>query len=248
MSGMEIDKAKRLYSVDATKVLRSLSKRKNDFKKKNGGKLPDFYNFMIGNEDAIHGDDEVKLDCPMSFIYDIVNGMSDRAKSHKTVKLSELFSIDENDCGDNDTRRKQSIIETAKAAHEKITLLQTRAKNAEDDEKKLLIEKAEQIFAECISAVSKNLVNDHIIAMLLKEIDNPKESRYNISSCRHLLFACMLYENNRRLLSRVIIPDDYYPMDLEFINIPTEEDYRLKDAIQLFDYPHQMKNAKIETE
>ena len=248
MSGMEIDKAKRLYSVDATKVLRSLSKRKNDFKKKNGGKLPDFYNFMIGNEDAIHGDDEVKLDCPMSFIYDIVNGISDRAKSHKTVKLSELFSIDENDCGDNDTRRKQSIIETAKAAHEKITLLQTRAKNAEDDEKKLLIEKAEQIFAECISAVSKNLVNDHIIAMLLKEIDNPKESRYNISSCRHLLFACMLYENNRRLLSRVIIPDDYYPMDLEFINIPTEEEYRLKDAIQLFDYPHQMKNAKIETE
>ena len=245
MSGMEIDKAKRLYPVDASKVLRSLSKRKNDFKKANGDKLPDFYNFMIGNEDEVRGDDESKLDCPMSFIYDIVTGISDRAKSHTTVKLAELFALDESDKGDNDSRSKQNIIETAISAHEKITSLQTRAKKAEEDEKVLLVKKAEEAFANCLSAVSKNAVNDHILAMLLKEIDNPKESRYNISACRHLLFACLLYEKNRRLLSKVIVPDSYYPKDLEFINVSVEEEKRYPHAIRLFDYIHELTYAKI---
>ena len=245
MSGMEIDKAKRLYPVDASKVLRSLSKLKNDFKKANGDKLPDFYNFMIGNEDAVRGDVEAKLDCPMSFIYDIVNGISDRAKSHTTVKLAELFALDESDKGDNDSRSKQNIIETAISAHEKITSLQTRARKAEDDEKALLVKKAEEAFTNCLSAVSKNAVNDHILAMLLKEIDNPKESRYNISACRHLLFACLLYEKNRRLLSKVIVPDSYYPMDIEFVEEHEEEIRGHSYAINLFDYPHQIKSAKI---
>ena len=109
----------------------------------------------------------------------------------------------------------------------------------------MLVKKAEEAFANCLSAVSKNAVNDHILAMLLKEIDNPKESRYNISACRHLLFACLLYEKNRRLLSKLIVPDSYYPKDLEFINVPVEEEKRYPHAIRLFDYLHELTYAKI---
>ena len=247
MSGMEIDKAKRLYPVDASKVLHALSKRKNDFRKQNGNKLPNFYNFMIGNEDAVRGDNIARLDCPMSFIYDIVNGTHYRAKAHATVKLSELFNLNEKDCGDNDTRRKQNVIETVIATHEKITSLQMRAQKAEEAEKKLLIEKAEKMFADCVLEVSKNIINDHILVMLLKEFDQGKESRYNISSCRHLLFACMLYEKNRRLLSKVIVPKSYHPMDLEIMNIPPEEESKYPFALRLFDYPHEKKYVKLKT-
>ncbi len=246
LSGMEIDKAKRLYPVDANKVLRSLSKCKREYKKAHGDKLPDFYSFMIGNEDKIHGDGAVKLDCPMSFIYDIINECSVRAKPHATVKLSELFALNESERGDNDTHKKQNIIVAVIEAHKKITQLQTQAKYADSDGKRVILEKAQKVFADCLSVVSRNIVNDHILCMLLKEIDNPKESKYEIQSCRHLLFASILYEKNRRLLSKVIAPDDYKPEDLVLISAPLVMYKMIPHDETIYDYPHLRKPCPTE--
>ena len=148
--------------------------------------------FIIGNEDKMHGDGAVKLDCPMSFIYDIVSQCSVRAKPHATAKLSVLFALDERERGENDTHKKQNIIEAVVSAHKKITLLQVQAKHADADGKRVILEKAQKVFEDCLSIASRNIVNDHILCMLLKELDNPKESKYEIRSCRHLLFACIL--------------------------------------------------------
>lgn len=246
LSGMEIDKAKRLYPVDANKVLRLLSKRKRDFKKAHGDKLPDFYYAMIGNEDKMHGDSAVKLDCPMSFIYDIVNECPVRAKPHATVKLSELFALDANERGENDTHKKQNIIEAVIDAHKKITLLQMQARHADTDGKRIILEKAQKVFADCLSVVSRNIINDHILCMLLKELDNPKDSKYEIRSCRHLLFACILYEKNRRLMSKVITPDDYKPEDLVFISAPLIMYDMFPHDETIYDYPHLRKPCPTE--
>lgn len=50
LSGMEIDKAKRLYAVDSAKVLARLRHYRQNFKKKNGGNLPAFYKHIVGDE------------------------------------------------------------------------------------------------------------------------------------------------------------------------------------------------------
>lgn len=50
LSGMEIDKAKRLYSVDSGKVLSRLRHYRQDYKKNHGGNLPAFYKYIVGDE------------------------------------------------------------------------------------------------------------------------------------------------------------------------------------------------------
>ena len=67
---------------------------------------------------------------------------------------------------------------------------------------------------DCLETVSENVANDHILAMLLSEIDHPDKSKYDIRSARYLLFASLLYESNRRLLSKLKTPEDFVPYDL----------------------------------
>ena len=236
LSGMEIDKAKRMYAVDTGKVLRKLGEYRRKYKEANGGHLPEFFLSMTGGSDGGTGENKSQLDCPMSFVYDAVNAYRGKAKSVKTVPLSELFTLDAGDCGVNDTHKKQNIIKAVTEAFSQITALQTVASKCEEDEKAIYRNEAQEIYLKCLEKVSKNVVNDHILAMLLSEIDHPDDSRYEIKSCRYFLFSCLLYEENRRLLSKVKTPEDYVPYDL--IRVEPElvpEGYRTE---WIYGFPH----------
>ena len=215
LSGMEIDKAKRMYSVDAGKVLRILKKPRDAYKKHNGGKLPEFFRFITEGE-APETDESVTLNAPMSFLYDIVEGYKSQVKKTKKIPLMDLFELDAKDSGANDTHKKQNIIKIVSEAEKAIRVLMLKAQSAEDDDKAIFMEKAQEIFERCLSAVSKNVVNDHILCLLLKELDKKKDSA--VSRCRHLLFASLLYEDGRRLLSKVKGARDYIYPELVFWN------------------------------
>ena len=236
LSGMEIDKAKRMYAVDAGKVLRELGEYRKKYKEKNGGHLPKFFLSMTGKEDDASGENKARLDCPMSFVYDAVNAYPGKAKSTKTIALSKLFELDAGDCGANDTHKKQNIIKAVRDAFSQITSLQTAGSKCDEDDKKYYRMKAQEIYRDCLETVSENVVNDHILAMLLSEIDHPDDSRYEIKSCRYFLFSCLLYEENRRLLSKVETPEDFIPYDL--IRVEPElvpEGYRTE---WIYGFPH----------
>ena len=165
-----------------------------------------------------------------------MNAYRGKAKSVKTVPLSELFSLDAGDCGVNDTHKKQNIIKAVTEAFSQITALQTVASKCEEDEKAIYRKEAQEIYLKCLEKVSKNVINDHILAMLLSEIDHPDDSRYEIKSCRYFLFSCLLYEENRRLLSKVKTPEDFIPYDL--IRVEPElvpEGYRTE---MIYGFPH----------
>ena len=236
MSGMEIDKAKRLYSADSTKVLARLRHYRQNFKKKNGGNLPAFYKFIVGDESADVGENTAKLEAPMAFVHDAVAAFPGRAAYTKNISLSDLFELDATDAGANDTHKKQNIIKAVKEAHTKITAMQTAMKNADDDEKLILCGEANEIYTECLEKVSKNVVNDHVLCMLLSEIDHPDKSKYDIKSARYLLFASLLYEDNRRLLSRLKTVEGFQPYDL--VRVKPEivpEGYRTEN---IYGFPH----------
>lgn len=236
LSGMEIDKAKRMYAVDTGKVLRKLGEYRRKYKESSGGHLPEFFLSMTGGNDGGTGENKARLNCPMSFVYEAVNAYRGKAKSVKTIPLSELFSLDNGDCGANDTHKKQNIIKAVTEAFSQITALQTVASKCEEDEKVIYRNEAQEIYLKCLEKVSKNVVNDHILAMLLSEIDHPDDSRYEIKSCRYFLFSCLLYEENRRLLSKVKTPEDYVPYDL--IRVEPElvpEGYRTE---MIYGFPH----------
>ena len=236
LSGMEIDKAKRLYSADSTKVLSRLRHYRQNFKKKNGGNLPAFYKFIVGDESADVGENTAKLEAPMSFVHDAVAAFPGRAAYTKTLLLSELFELDASDAGANDTYKKQNIIKAVTEAHIKITAMQTAMKDADDDEKLILCGEANEVYQACLKIVSKNVANDHILCMLLSEIDHPDKSKYDIKSARYLLFAGLLYEDNRRLLSKIKTVEGFEPYDLVRVDPESvPEGYRTED---IYGFPH----------
>ena len=236
MSGMEIDKAKRLYSADSAKVLERIRHYRKNFKQKNGGNLPPFFKYIVGDETPNVGENTTKLEAPMAFVQDAVENYSGRAAYTKTVPLSELFGLDAADAGVNDTHKKQNIIVAVKEAHTKITAMQTAMKSADDDEKLILCEEANEVYLKCLETVSRNVVNDHILCMLLSEIDHPDKSKYGVKSARHLLLASLLYEKNRRLLSRLKTIEGFTPYDLVRVN-PEEipAGYRTES---IYGFPH----------
>ncbi len=236
LSGMEIDKAKRLYSADSAKVLARLRRYRQNFKKKNGGNLPAFYKYIVGDESADVGENTAHLEAPMAFVHDAVDAFPGRAAYTKTIPLSDLFELDATDAGPNDTHKKQNVINAVKEAHTKITAMQTAMKKADDDEKMILCGEANDMYIACLKTVSKNVVNDHILCMLLSEIDHPDKSKYDIKSARYLLFASLLYEGNRRLLSKLKKPENFVPYDL--IRVDPEsvlEGYRTES---IYGFPH----------
>ena len=236
LSGMEIDKAKRLYAVDSAKVLARLRHYRQNFKKKNGGNLPAFYKYIVGDENKDVGENTAHLEAPMSFVHDAVDSFSGRAAYSKTIPLTELFDLDATDAGQNDTHKKQNIIEAVKEAHTRITSMQTAMKKADEDEKRILCDEANEVYLKCLKTVSKNIVNDHILCMLLSEIDRPEKSKYGIKSCRHLLLACLLYEENRRLISKLKKTEGFVPYDLVRVDpekVP--EGYRTESV---YGFPH----------
>ena len=236
LSGMEIDKAKRLYAVDSAKVLARLRHYRQNFKKKNGGNLPAFYKYIVGDESPDAGENNAHLEAPMAFVHDAADAFAGRAAYTRTLPVSELFDLDPTDAGQNDTHKKQNIIKAVTEAHTKITAMQTAMKDADDDEKMILCEEANEVYQACLKTVSRNVANDHILCMLIDEIDHPDKSKYDIKSARHLLFASLLYEDSRRLLSRLKTVEDFIPYDL--IRVEPElvpEGYRTE---WIYGFPH----------
>ena len=114
--------------------------------------------------------------------------------------------------------------------------MQTAMKDADDDEKFILCDEANEVYQACLKIVSKNVANDHILCMLLDEIDHPDKSKYDIKSARYLLFASLLYEDNRRLLSKLKTVEGFEPYDLVRVDpeiVP--EGYRTEN---IYGFPH----------
>ena len=236
---MEIDKAKRMYGVHTGKVPHTLKKRKEQFKKENGGQVPKFFKYITEDERENTVELEAVINSPLSFLYDAVSSYSDRSAPTERVALTEIFELDGSDKGDNDTHKKQNIIEAVQLAQKQILRLKMQMKNDRNAEREIYAEKQEKVFSECLSTVSKNIVNDHILAMLLRELDKKptEKSKYSLRGCRSLLFACMLYGGERRLLSKVKKIEGYYPEDLVYYNQDLDET-EFYDTDEIYGYPH----------
>ena len=100
-----------------------------------------------------------------------------------------------------------------------------KAQKASDDNKAIFINEAQKIFEHCLSVVSKNIVNEHIFLLLLKELDKKKDSK--VSKFRSLLFASLIYESGGRLLSKVKGAKDYIYPELVLWNDEPDEAWNL---------------------
>ena len=239
LSGMEIDKAKRMYDINADKVLSLLEKPKIEFKKKNGGKLPNFFYFMIGQESKISADNNATMNTPMAYVYDAVENLNRKQRENRKIKLLELFELNTADADSNDSRRKRKIIETVLATYDELKHLKIKEDEVNSDEDAAIAEKREEIFKNCLDMVKRNIANDHVLYLLLKELDLDKQSEYSVSRAKSLLFACLLFEENGRLLSKVKTPGKYRCAELE-LTFDLSEISEDDDWLCIYGYPHKI--------
>ena len=235
LSGMEIDKAKRLYDVDKYSVLCKLQRYRRKYKEEHGD-LPNFYYFITGAYDKIHEDNAANLNTPMAYIYDSVESYKSISTRKKRVSLQSLFALDINDKDTNDSRSKSRIIAAVTKAHRALTHLKINERDDEDT-KRITRQKRAEIFFECLSSVSKNIKNDHTIYLLLNAID--KATDREITQVKSLLLACLLYEISGRLLSKVKTPEDYHCSDLKMYS-GTDEEMEKYLIENVYGFPHQV--------
>ena len=233
LSGMEIDKAKRLYDVDKYSVLRKLTKYRERFKEEHRD-LPNFYYFITGAYDKIHEDNTANLNTPMAYIYDSVEAYSAMSTRIKRVPLLSLFDLDITDKDTNDSRSKVRIVDAVTKAHRELTRLKINERD-DEDAKRITRQKRADVFFECLDAVSRSIKNDHTLYLLLNAIDSAEDKE--VTQAKSLLFACLLYEKNGRLLSKVKTPEDYHCVDLRRFT-GTKEDMEKYFFEDVYGYPH----------
>ena len=233
LSGMEIDKAKRLYDVDKYSVLRKLTKYRERFKEEHG-ELPNFYYFITGAYDKIDEDNTANLNTPMAYIYDSVEAYSVVSTRIKRVSLLSLFDLDVTDKDTNDSRSKARIVDVVAKTHRTLTRLKINERD-DEDAKRITRQKRADVFFECLDSVSGSIKNDHTLYLMLNAIDNATDKE--VTQAKSLLFACLLYEKSGRLLSKIKTPEDYHCVDLRrFTGMKEDmEKYFFEDV---YGYPH----------
>ncbi len=235
LSGMEIDKAKRMYAVDTGKVLRKLGEYRKEYMKANGGKPPNFFYYITGNEDKISKSNKCDLDTAMSYLYEHAQKPIRRLYNYPKVTLLSLFSLDVNDKGGNDSRAKKRIIDAVKETADILRHLRINAERSNEDAKKIIAERLNEVLYDCLKVATANITNDHILYLLLKELDEGEDK--DVLGAKSLLFACLLYEGHHRLLSKIITPEGYQYIDLKLCN-PNEPLNLGYLHVNVLGYPH----------
>ncbi len=243
MSGMEIDKAKRLYPVDATKLLNCLKKYREGYKKAHGS-LPNFY--LCLTDKKLTANNTAKLNTPLSYVYDNITSYPYRAPRSKDLPLVELFDFATNDDDGNDGHRKDAIISAVIAAGIKLRKINQDAHDADEDIKNALYAEANRIFEECFKKVSKKIKSDHVLYLILKELEK-KDSKYKIRMHASLLLAMLIYEPNARLTQRIKNFGNYQCENLKYYDKDKDENYDPSINYEIryvYDHPHRVMHVQ----
>ena len=191
LSGMEIDKAKRTYEVDANAEIGSLRKRKNAYLKDNP--LPRFYKEVTDSKRSVPIGTQALIDAPMEYLFAAVENEKRRSNRCEPVTLRSLLRVEACECGHNDSRDKWDIIGTVTEAAQKLGDIQRRLHGESRDKAAADREEMARIVSECFRAVSKKIRTQKVIMLLVDELDK-EDSK--VSECSSLLLAALCHYNN----------------------------------------------------
>lgn len=249
LSGMEIDKAKRIYSVSADIVLDDLRKYKEKYKKEHEDEIPKFFEFITeakkGKQTKEQSDrtqtpgkdikpkvsSDAKLYTAMSHIFDAVNFDNSKAPKKTRIPYIDLFEIGEKVKDENGTyaKRCKSIMEFFRDTQKEMKSINFMAKNNGRSEKALLKEKANMLLSSCMDKIEKT-VDDPTLVYLLEKLD------CEVSEFHALMLASMCYANNGYLMKKLKSPENEMYDLIAVETIPQDTDS--SNIVMLFGYPH----------
>ena len=186
LSGMEIDKAKRMYPVDARKEIDDLDKMRREYLKKHP--MPRFYKELTASKREVQKGNDALIDTPMEYLFTVTQNETKKSPSCKRITLRSLLPQRDYAGGDNDSRDKKDVIEIVQRAAEELRGIQLRMHGKSHGKMAVYREEMAAIVSRCFSGVAKKIRTEKVLLMLVDELDK-EESK--VSECSSLLLAAI---------------------------------------------------------
>lgn len=199
LSGMEIDRAKRKYKVDAQEELDFLTEKyKQRFMEGNKSVKPKFFKtidmkngekYGQRNSNIIYKTYKAAMDC----LWEHVSGINFRYDKDQRGECLTVDLLQEAKIKNNDYKIKDKIIKEVEELYNEISGLRRVKRFCEGDEKQIIMEEIAQRIERSKQRVLKYCRTEGVVYLVAKEIDAEDNSR--IAS---LLFEVLFYPENEK--------------------------------------------------
>ena len=199
LSGMEIDRAKRKYKVDATKELRALTgKYKPLFEEK---KKPEFFKTIDKKNSAKYAKRKKDVEytpyaTAMDRLWELVAKIDLRKGRDVLGECMLVDLLEKPNIAHNDYKLKDKIINEVKELYAEISGLRRIKRFAEGDEKFIVAEEIAQKIECCKQSVLRHCKTEGTVYLTAQEVDNEKYT--DIAS---LLFEVLFAVENEKAYS-----------------------------------------------
>ncbi len=203
LSGMEIDKAKRDYGIDAQKVLDEVKHSCID----KDEKKPGFFKHVMQKKGKDSAEKYAKeIATSMQFVDNVIDSAIDRSPRGPALPLYSILPPKEIENEGNDYRSRRQI--TTELTLKQIELSFNRGLmfRLYEDEKEMKMQECRAIELYCTNFVKQKMKNENVLRMLIKEIDkavmaskkkkDEKEDKGEASSCLSLLLSSICNAND----------------------------------------------------
>lgn len=231
-SGSEIDRAKKMFDVDTSKMLATLKKKYGIYTEINGKERftkPLFFrNITLGNGYSINPNQHYRqFETSMDYLQKAIDKFRADKIEAKNLPFCEIIKpvdVDWNNVSSQQRNKVGILINKIKEMREMIKRLYVDYGNKTKDEKKLVVKEAGEIRSVCVDYISNIHLNDVEMYMLLREIDKDRNAGF-----ARTIFDTLFATGNVALY--------------EMIRNHSGEQYKIskktnENSIKLFDYEY----------
>ena len=198
LSGMEIDKAKRDYGIDAQKVIDEVKRACID----KDDKRPEFFKHAKSSTRNKKPSNNFTKDITtsMQLLDNAVSRSVRKSKRGLGLSLSALLPATDQKCGDNDYRYRAQIIDELNEKQVELSFNRSLMFRLYDDEKEIKMQECRAIELYCTNFVKKKMKSEGVLRLLISALD---DSGSNAQACRSLLLSsiCNANDNLYRLIA-----------------------------------------------
>lgn len=185
-SGSEIDRAKKMFDVDTSKMLATLKEKYGIYTEVNGKERftkPLFFrNITLGNGYSINPNQHYRqFETSMDYLQKAIDKFRADKIEVKNLPFCEIIKpvdVDWRKVNSRNYNKVYEIIDKIKQMRESIQSLYIDYGAKTKDEKKLIIKEVTDIREQCAKYIANLPLNDAEMYMLLREIDKDKNAGY----------------------------------------------------------------------
>lgn len=231
-SGSEIDRAKKMFDVDTSKLLTELKEKYGVYTEVNGKQKftkPLFFrNITLGNGYSINPNQHYRqFETSMDYLQKAIDKFRADKIDVKALPFCEIIKpmdVDWTKATQKRYNKVYSIIDMVKAMREQIQSLYADYPSKSKEDRVLVANEVNEVRRQCVEVIKSKTFSDIEMYMLLREIDKDKNAGY-----ARTIFDTLFATGNQSLYEMIRDNGD----DIYKISKQTNE-----NSVKLFDYTY----------